>query len=207
MHAGEFERAQAAAAKGRGLFPERRDFWGLEAYALLKMKKTGEAEELLKRSLTQYPDDEELLFSLGGIQDETGKKGEAMKTMERILSINPQNYQALNYVGYTLAEDNRELDRALSLITTALAQKPDADYIVDSLAWAQFRLGRFDEAWTTINRCLGLGGDGATIWEHYGDIALALGKREEAAKGYAEALSRKPDNIDVLRAKLTELKK
>jgi tetratricopeptide (TPR) repeat protein len=207
MQAGEFEQARAVAAKGRERFPERKDLWLLEASALIKMKKTGEARDLITQSIAQEPGNEDLLFFLGGIQDETGEKGEAMKTMELILSINPQNYQALNYVGYTLADDNRELDRALALITRALEQKPDADYIVDSLAWAQFRLGRFDEAWTNINRCLGLGGDGPVIWEHYGDIALALGKREEAAKGYAEAISRMPDNIDALRAKLTELKK
>ena len=203
----EYAKAYSVALEGRKRFPDHKELWGLEAYALVKMKKNEEAEKLLKQSLAQYPDDEELLFSLGSIQDETGKKTAAMKTMEHIIALNPKNYQALNYVGYTLAEGNKDLNRALKLITTALELRPEADYIMDSLAWVQYRLGRMDEAWENINRCISLGGDEATIWEHYGDIALALGKREDAAKGYAEAILRKPDNIAEVRKKLTELQK
>lgn len=206
LQAEDYEAARASAHQGRVMFPERKEFWGLEAFALLKLEKTAEAEKLLTDALTHAPDDENLLFSLGGVQDEIGKKDEAMRTMERLLALNPRNYQALNYVGYTLADKNIELHRALALIKAALEERPDADYIVDSLAWAQYRLGFLDEAWTSIKHCLELGGDDATIWEHYGDIAAALGKRKEAIKGYTESIRRKPDNIDDVRRKLTDVK-
>lgn len=205
MQDGDYAKAYAAALEGRTRFPDRKELWGVEAYALVRMDKSNEAENVLKDSLGQYPNDEDLLFSLGNVQDQIGKKAEAMQTMERIIALNPKNPQALNYVGYTLADNNQELQRALTLITTALGQTPDADYIVDSLAWVQYRLGQYEEAWESINRSISLGGDDPAIWEHYGDIALALGKREEAAKGYAEALARKPINTDVLREKLIEL--
>ena len=52
-----------------------------------------------------------------------------------------------------------------------------------------------------------LGGDDPTIWEHYGDIARAMGKREEAIKGYTEAIARKPANIGEVRKKLSDLQK
>ena len=205
--AGDYAKACSVARDGRKQFPDQKELWGLEAYALVKQKKIGDAEGLLAQSLEKYPDDEELLFSLGSVQDEAGKKSEAMQTMERILLISPNNYQALNYVGYTLAEEDKDLNRALSLITAALERRPDADYIVDSLAWVQYRLGRFDEAWESIRRCISLGGDDATMWEHYGDIALALGKKDEAAEGYTESILRKPENIDEVRKKLAALKK
>ena len=207
MAAGDYAKAYGVALDGRKRYPEHKELWGLEAYALIRQKKIGEAETLLEQSLKQYPDDEELLFSLGSVQDESGKKAQAMRTMERILTLSPDNYQALNYVGYTLADENRDLQRALSLITAAHEQRPDADYIVDSLAWVQFRLGRFAEAWESIARCIKLGGDDAAIWEHYGDIALALGKKKEALKGYTESILRKPENIDDVRKKLAALKK
>jgi tetratricopeptide (TPR) repeat protein len=207
LAAGEYAKAHAAALDGRKQFPDQKELWGLEAYALIRQKKIGDAEALLHKGLKQYPDDEELLFALGSVQDEVGKKDEAMKTMERILMLNPSNYQALNYVGYTLADAGKDLNRALVLITAALKQRPNADYIVDSLAWVQYRLGRFEEAWESITRCITLGGDDATIWEHYGDIALALGKKDEAIKGYTEAILRKPDNIEAVREKLAALKK
>ena len=205
--AGEYAKAYTAAKDGRKQYPGQKEFWSLEVYALIKRNKIENAESLLRKSLKQHPDDEELLFALGSVQHEAGKKDAAMNTMEYILTIDPNNYQALNYVGYTLADANKDLDRALALITAAHKQRPDADYIVDSLAWAQYRLGYFDLAWENITRCIKLGGDDAVIWEHYGDIALALGKNNEAIKGYTEAIARKPDNIESLREKLAALKK
>lgn len=202
----DYKKAHAAALEGRKRFPERKELWGIEAYALLKMKKGGEAEKLLKQALKEYPNDEELLFSLGSVQHDAGKTPEAMKTMEQLITINPKNHQALNYVGYTLAESGKELKRALTLVTAALEQFPDADYILDSLAWVQYRMGKYDEAWDSINKCIGRGGDDPTIWEHYGDIALALGKHDEAEKGYAASIARNPDNVDAVRKKLTKLK-
>ena len=207
LQAKQYQQAYDTAAEGRKSFPERKELWGLESYALVKLKKMAEAEKLIKKALENFPEDEELLFTLGTMQEEFGKKDDAMKTMESILKVNPRNYQALNYVGYTLADKNTDLERALGLITTALEESPDTDYIVDSLAWVQFRLGRIEEAWNTINRCLSLGGDDPAIWEHYGDIAKAMGKREEALKGYKESIAREPDNIDEVRKKLLELQK
>lgn len=207
LQAEQYAKARNVAADGRKRFPDAKELWGLEAYALVKLKKFAEAERLLKKALERHTGDEEILFTLGTVQDEAGKKGEAVKTMEAILAVNPANYQALNYVGYTLAEKNTDLNRALKLITAALEQKPDADYIVDSLAWVHYRLGNLEEAWAAINRCISLGGDEPAIWEHYGDIARAMGKREEAVKGYTEAIARKPANIADIRRKLSEARK
>jgi tetratricopeptide (TPR) repeat protein len=202
----EYAKAHQTARMARELFPEVRELWGLEAYALVKMQEGPEAEKLLREALARYPDDEHILYSLGVVQDESDKKAEALRTMEQIIAVNPANYQALNYVGYTLAENNRDLDRARALITAALEQNPEAYYIVDSLAWVQYRQGKFQEAWDSINRSIALGGDEATIWEHYGDIAKALHKKDEAIKGYSEALARDPNNVTELRRKLVSLK-
>jgi predicted Zn-dependent protease len=201
----DFSGAARTAAAGRRDKPEIRPLWTLEAYALFRLKDRQAAEALLDEGLRQYPEDEDLLLALGQIQDEGGDKEEALRTMERIIRHHPDNAQALNYVGYTLAVQNTDLPRALRLITAALENAPETDYIVDSLAWVQYRLGRYQEAWATIRRCLSLGASDPTIWEHYAEIALALGKRKEAIKGYEEAVSRNPDNAGVLRAKLATL--
>jgi len=206
FNAGEYVKAHTAARDGRKRYPEQKEFWGLEAYALIKQEKLGEAEAVMRKSLKQHPDDADLLFGLGSVLHEAGKKDDAMKIMEHILTISPNNYQALNYVGYTLADAGKDLDRALALITAAHEQRPDADYIVDSLAWVQYRLGLFDLAWENITRCIALGGDDPIIWDHYGDIALALGKKDEAIRGWSEAIARNPDNVEAIRKKLDALK-
>ncbi|MDR2076134.1 MAG: tetratricopeptide repeat protein [Desulfovibrio sp.] len=201
----DFSGAAETAAANRKRQPERKPLWSLEAYALFQLEGRRKAESLLAEGLRQYPEDEELLFALGQIQDESGDKDEALRTMERIILHHPDNIQALNYVGYTLADQNKDLARALRLITAALEHAPETEYIVDSLAWVQYRLGRYQEAWATIRRCLSLGASDSVVWEHYAEIALALGKRDEAIRGYTEAVSRNPDNADALRTKLTAL--
>jgi predicted Zn-dependent protease len=207
LQAKQYAKSYAIAANASKRFPDLKELWGIEAYALVKLKQSDKAEKVLKKALERHAGDEDLLFTLGTVQDDANKKNEAMKTMEAILSSNPKNHQALNYVGYSLAEKNTNLTYALELITAALEQNPDADYIVDSLAWVHYRLGNLEEAWKNINRCISLGGDDPTMWEHYGDIANALNRREEAIKGYTESIARKPANIADVRKKLAELQK
>ena len=207
IEAERFPEAESVAAEARKNSPKSKDFWGIQAYTLVRQNRTADAEKLINEALQVYPEDEDLLFSLGHIQEEAGEKDAALATMERVIAKNPRHAKALNYVGYTLAERNTDLQRALDLITRALAETPDEDYIVDSLAWVQYRLGRFEEAWASIRRCVELGGDDPAIWEHYGDIALAAQKKSEALKGWNEALKRNPSNADELREKIKKLSK
>lgn len=202
-----FAEAEKVAADARAHNPNAKEFWGIQAYALVRQKRVPDAEKLMEQALAEHPNDEEILFSLGHIQSEAGKKDAAMGTMERVIKLNPRNAKALNYVGYSLAEDNKDLPRALELINRALAVTPDEDYIIDSLAWVQYRMGHFEDAWRSIRRCMELGGDDPTIWDHYGDIAMALNKRTEALKGWNEALKRSPENADEIRKKIANLLK
>ncbi len=200
-----YDRAADVARQARAASPEQKEFWSMEAVALNKMQKYQAAQDLLQEGLTQNPNDTELLFSLGHLQSENNETDNAISTMERIIAVDPQHFKALNFVGYSLAEQNKDLQRALQLITTALELSPDSDYIIDSLAWVQYRLGQYTQAWETIQRCLATGSDDAAIWEHYGDIALALKKKQEAIKGYTEAIDRAPENLESIKKKLKAL--
>lgn len=204
LDAKQLERALTTAEFAKSAFADQIEFWTLESYLLTQLKRYAEAEERTRRGLELYPGNEELLYALGGIMEETQRRHEAFEIMEELLRQHPENAKAMNYIGYTLADEGRDMDRALELVTKALQQYPDADYIVDSLAWVQYRMGRFEEAWQSINRCLELGGDDPTIWEHYGDIAKALGKIDEARKGYEESLKREPGKADIEK-KLSDL--
>ena len=204
--AGDDAAAAEAATAARKNAPESKLLWGVEAHSLSRLGKHAEAAEIVEKALNKFPGDEQLLFTLASIQDAGGDKKAALSTMERLIQQYPSNAQALNYVGYTLAEENRDLERALSLINSALEQTPKASHIVDSLAWVQYRLGLYAEAWKSIQRCIELGGNESVIWEHYADIALALGKKAEARKGLQTAIDMKPDNVEEIRAKLEKIK-
>jgi len=126
--------------------------------------------------------------------------------MESILKKEPDNFQALNYVGYTLAEENRDIERAIELLTKANALAPRQFYILDSLAWAHFRAGHLDQAWNLIREATQIDTtDDATVWEHYGDIALAKNIKSEAKNGYKRALAGNPANAADIRKKLESL--
>ena len=147
-----------------------------------------------------------LAFTLGSLLDSLGKRDEAMKVMQGIIASHPEHYQALNYVGYSLAVQGKDLEHALELLQRADRLAPDQFFIVDSLAWALFRLGRTEEALQNIRRAVALvPSPEAEILEHYGDIAAAAGQKEEARKAYEQALKLKPANAESLRQRLGDL--
>ncbi|MDD4649888.1 MAG: hypothetical protein PHO79_07745, partial [Desulfoplanes sp.] len=94
---------------------------------------------------------------------------------------------ALNYLGYSLTVLEKNLDRAEVLVKNALQAEPENGYYLDSLAWVFYKKGELDKAWQAIQRAVTLAKKDPTIWEHYGIIAKALGKQEEAKKGINNA--------------------
>lgn len=152
-----------------------------------RLKRYDDAEAILAKALAQHPDNEHLHFRNAYLREMQGKRGEAMALMESVIAQFPDHALALNYVGYNLADKGVDLERALSLVRRAAELEPEADFIIDSLAWAHFRLGHLDEAWTHIQRAVSLSKNGPedpSMLEHYGDIAAALGHNACAREGW-----------------------
>ncbi len=202
-----YDEAIETAEEARKLYPDGVELWDLEAFSLSRLGRFKEAVQLLRDAAKQFPGNEDVLYALAGVLTEAGQSKEAMKIMEKIVADNPDSARALNYIGYTLAEENRDLERAYELIVKASQLSPEADFIVDSLAWVLYRLERYDEAWAAIQRAVELGAEDAEVWEHYGDIAVKVGKPEEARRAYEEALKMEPKNPDALKEKLKGLGK
>ncbi|MCR4667271.1 MAG: tetratricopeptide repeat protein [Desulfovibrio sp.] len=201
--AGQNEKALETARRGKKLFPEETKFWEAEARILTSSGKTKEALSVMRLAVKQWPEDMEMLFLLGNILDESGDKGAALSLMEQIVQREPDNFQALNYVGYTLAEADRDLGRAVKLLEKAIQLAPDKAYVVDSLAWAYFKIGRGSDALREIRRAVSLQPTvDAAIWEHYGDIAKKEGFHDEARKAYKQALEMNPANAGAVQQKM-----
>ncbi|MFZ5428441.1 MAG: tetratricopeptide repeat protein [Thermodesulfobacteriota bacterium] len=206
IDAQRYDRALPLIAEGKTLYPDRIDFWFLEAVMYDKQGNLPKAAEVYWVATGKWPGNTEALYRYATVLERMGNRAEALAIMERVLGMEPDNADALNFVGYALAEDGRDLDRALDLILKALAQKPDSPYFIDSLAWVHFKRGDIKQAWTEIQRATSKPQQDPAIWEHYGDIAKALGKRKEAARGYAKALEFKPANAAEVKAKLDGVK-
>ena len=200
------EEALDCARKGKSLFNDETKFWEAEARILTVQEKIPEALDVMRDAVKKWPNDMNILFLMGNILDESGDKKAAMQLMEQIIEREPDNFQALNYVGYTLADGNRELERAVALLERAIQLAPDRPYIVDSLAWAYYRAGRKADALREIRRAVKLAASiDPAIWEHYGDIAESLSLKQEAKDAYSKALELKPDNAEALRKKMSNL--
>ncbi|MFP5222238.1 MAG: tetratricopeptide repeat protein [Acidobacteriota bacterium] len=202
----QFERAAPLVAEGKAAFPDRIEFWFLEGVFHDKQGAPDKAAQVYAEVLRKWPDNVEGLYRYGVAQERIKNRAEAMRVMELILAKDPANADALNFVGYALAEDGRDLDRAVELITRALKANPDSPYYLDSLAWAHFKRGEVALAWEEIQRAVTKPVEDPTIWEHYGDIAKALGHRKEAVKGYRKALEMNHPNQQDLNRRLDELK-
>ncbi len=183
-----------------------KDFILTEIRLLASIQKLPEAIAKARQVVRQYTDFEEAAYLLASLLDQNREYDAALAVMEGIVKKNPNNYQALNYIGYTLAEKNRDLMRAIKLLQKAVSIAPQQDYILDSLAWALFKSGNTQEAWKVIQKAVSvIRTPDPTIWEHYGDIARSLGYTKEARKGYEEALTFNPDNAESIKKRLSEI--
>lgn len=132
--------------------------------------------------------DAELIYRLGVLYEQLGRRDEALATMEQVLTIDPRHPDAMNFIGYSLAEVGRELERAEALIRAALELKPNAGYIKDSLGWVLFQQGKADEAIVWLEEAIVDEGPDPVIWEHLGDAYAVVGRWEDARRAYSEAL-------------------
>lgn len=115
------------------------------------------------------------------------------------LVVNPGQPQVLNYLGYSMVERGINLDEALGMIKQAVAAQPDAGYIIDSLAWAYFRLGRYEEALAPMERASLLEPVDPVVTDHLGDVYWAVGRKREAEFQWRRALSFEPEEKDAIR--------
>lgn len=199
---GDIEAALRTAREGHRSFPEQKDFREMEAQLLINLGRSEEALTVIEKAIDQWPGDSDLLFMRALILDDRGAKDAAFAAMEEVIAVAPDHPQALNYVGYTLAENGRELERAVQMLEKAVSLSPDNPFILDSLAWAYFKAARLPEAWKTIRRAVELNAPDPIIWEHYGDIATVMGQKQTARNAYRKALSMNPQNPEALKAKI-----
>lgn len=190
---------------GQKKFPGNPEFYLMEASIFMNGDDPATAERIIKKGLEAVPESTELLFQLGVVRESQGNIEGALELMERIINKNPDHANALNFVGYTLADQERQLDRALVLTTRAHKLEPNNPFILDSLAWVYYRLKKYEKAWAEIKRAVSMVEQEAILWEHYGDIARALGKKKSARKGYLNALKYGAENMDEIRNKLNSL--
>jgi tetratricopeptide (TPR) repeat protein len=166
-------------------------------YLFVLQKKYTEAIKNYTIAIEKAPKNDLYKFYLAAALDRLGKKDEAIKMLEDIVSASPDFPEVYNYLGYLYAEEGKKLDRAITLIQKALARDPENGAYIDSLGWAYYKKGMFDEALQQLRKAAEHLPDDAIVRAHLGDAYFAKGMLTEAADEWKKSLKMDPDNQDV----------
>jgi tetratricopeptide (TPR) repeat protein len=191
------EEASEAFLAAWQLNPEDRDMAiGLsELCRDLDLCDTGVA--ILEDAIARNPSDDMLFYFLGGVHDTSGHTAEAERALRQAIALNPENYYALNHLGYMFTEENINLEEALDLVERAVdlsdleAEQINNGFIVDSLGWAHYRLGNWDEAVHWLEEAIRRAEAGdlhdGLFHEHLGDALIGAGRAEDAVQAWMVA--------------------
>jgi tetratricopeptide (TPR) repeat protein len=124
--------------------------------------------------------------------------------LRHVIAINPDNQQAYNALGYSLADRNIRLPEARVLIEKALSLAPDDAFIIDSMGWLEFRENKVDSALTYLQRAYSIRPD-ADIAVHVGEVLWTMGDQKKAIAIWKEAKQKDPKNA-TLKSTLERLK-
>ncbi len=208
----DFSRAEEILREGLKVVKNREDRAHLFlSLGLLYMDKSPEtAVTYFYKASRLYPSWDAPYFHLGASFEKEGNWEEAEFYLRKAISLNPNNAEALNYLGYMYADRGIKLRKALKLIRKALQIEPDNGYYVDSLGWVYYRMGKLREAEREIKRAIRLlkkkGEDDPVVREHLGDIYWRMGRVREAVKEWEESLKLDPANKKV-KGKLRKAKR
>ena len=129
-----------------------------------------------------------LFYTRGIAHERSGQWAEAEADLKRALELQPSQPFVLNYLGYSWADKGLHLQQAENMIREAVILRPNDGFIVDSLGWVLYRLGRFDEATPVLERAVALSPGDQTINDHLGDALWRVGRRIEARFQWQRAI-------------------
>ena len=155
-----------------------------------------EALPILQDAVKRAPDNTAIQYQYGGALDRTGRQADAEKIFRDIITKDPLDANALNYLGYMLADRGERLDEAVTLIQRALKVDPDNPSFLDSLGWAYVKAGKFDLADAPLTTAAGKEPKNSVIQDHLGDLRLKQRRKSEAIEAWQRALDGDGTSID-----------
>jgi Flp pilus assembly protein TadD len=170
------------------------DLYAALADSLVRAGRAGEAVTALRGAVASHPADETLLYALGSAYERAGQPDAAVAEMRALLAIDPDHAEAMNFIGYSYAEQGVRLEEAERLVRRALELKPRSGHLLDSLGWILYRRGDARGAVEALERADQLTGPDPTILEHLGDAYRAAGRPADAAHAWRRALGAQDDD-------------
>ena len=176
----------------------------LELQLLRDNQQEPAAYALLIQALQKFPGDAELSYELAISAEKLGRPDEMEQILRKLIAATPDYHAAYNALGYSLADRNQRLPEARALVQKALQFAPDDPFIIDSLAWVEFRSGNLDVSVALLQKAFAARPD-AEIAAHLGEVLWALNERDKAISTWQQGLQINQDN-DTLKATILRLR-
>ncbi len=165
-------------------------------------KKFAECAQTYSQGIDVLPQNNDktnaVYYYYRGICEERSKQwSKAEADMRKALELQPEQPHVLNYLGYSWIDQGINLDEGMKMIKRAVDQRPDDGYIVDSLGWAYYRIGNYEDAVKNLERAIDLKPEDPTINDHLGDAYWRIGRTLEAKFQWAHARDLKPEPEDL----------
>ena len=159
------------------------------------------APEVAKQDWTIY-------YALGMAYERSGQWNKAEEVLQEALKISNRHPFVLNYLGYSWLQHNENSNEALYMIFEAYRQNPEDGHIMDSLGWALYRMGKYEDSIKVLERAAEYLPGNAIVCDHLGDAYWQVGRKDEARFQWQHALILKEDaeelNKDVIRGKISD---
>jgi tetratricopeptide (TPR) repeat protein len=168
----------------------------VDAELYMDEQQYAQAERAFSRALQVTPDDPALLYGRGLAYASAGETDQAVTDFRHLLQLKPDDTDASNALGYTLADANRDLPEAQRLIEQARAARPDDPAIMDSWGWLQYRLGHLDQAEKTLRGAWTAQKD-ADVGVHLGEVLWKQGRQEDARRVFDEVRKIDPQSVNL----------
>ncbi|MCB1877519.1 MAG: tetratricopeptide repeat protein [Chromatiales bacterium] len=198
---GDLDRARKELENLRGSQPELASrLYLIEGELVAESGDSLGAMAVYDHALGMQPGNIDLLYARALLGEKIDRIDILERDLQAILVQEPDNADALNALGYTLADRNLRLSEALGLIQRAMAVKPDSAAVMDSMGWVLYRMGNFQESERYLRRAHEALPD-AEIAAHLGELLLMTGRAEEARGIIDAALKKDPDDALLLRVR------
>jgi len=184
--------------------PEVGQAYGLLSAALMHKKAYRQLIEETEPALGLANIPTQLLFNRAAAFEGLKQYPQATGQIKQLFNIEPDNIEALNFLGYLYAEQGIHLDEAETLIRRALDKRPDNGYYLDSLAWVHFQRAEYGKALNVQNKAVALVPDDPVMREHLGDILWKNGKTDEARSAWKKAVKLGHDSSRRMQQKISK---
>jgi tetratricopeptide (TPR) repeat protein len=168
-----------------------------EAQLLREANEHQTAYELLGQALEKMPNSPDLLYDHAMAAEKVNRIDVLEANLKRLIKLRPDHAHAYNALGYTFADRNERIDEAYAWIEQALKLAPEDPFIMDSMGWVLYRMGRSKEALAYLEKAFKTRPD-AEIAAHLGEVLWVTGQRDAAMKVWTDSLKEHPQNEALL---------